>query len=105
VKAEFKYINTSGTVCDGYLHMEDYKLAASYGMSVNQLINARFSDADVNKYGTAFEQGCQNLGIYTKPDPVHGIRVSKVAAVLSRRPNKGQPPPVVFSSRRSYCNF
>jgi len=82
MKATFKYINTSGNVCDGELSLEDYKLAGSYGMSVSQLTNARFSDADVAKYGTAFEQGCQNLGIYTKPDPTHGIRVSKVGHIM-----------------------
>lgn len=82
MKAQFQYVNYAGTVCDGVLELEDYKRASTLGMSATQYMNAKYHDADVQKYGTAFQQGCQNLGIYTKSDPDHGIRVSKVGDIL-----------------------
>lgn len=83
MKAQFQYINTSGNVRDAELELEDYKRAATLGMSASQYLNAKYADADVRNYGTAFEQGCQNLGIYTKADPSHGIRVSKVGDIMN----------------------
>jgi len=80
--AKFKYVNQAGNIREGELSLEDYKTASRLGMTVTQLINNKYSDADVQRYGTAFEQGCQNLGIYTKADASHGIRVSKVQDIL-----------------------
>lgn len=80
--AKFKYINRAGEVKEGQLCLEDYRIAPDHGMSVAQLINNRYPDADVQRYGTAFEQGMQSVGIYTKPDPEHGVTVSKVKDIL-----------------------
>lgn len=81
-KATFKYMNGAGNVSDGEFHLEDYRTASQYGMSAKQYLNAKYPDADARNYGTAFDQAIQNLGIYTKPDPAHGIRVSKVSDIL-----------------------
>lgn len=79
--AKFQYMNASGNVKDGELRLEDYKIAAGYGMSVATYLNAKYSDAD-QSVGTAFEQGMQNLGIYLKDDPSRGIRATTIGEMM-----------------------
>lgn len=82
MKAKFKYINTAGTPVEGEFQLEDYRRAKENGMTLTQLVNARYPDADTAKFGTAFEQGLQNTGIYTKAVPERGITVSKMGDML-----------------------
>lgn len=79
--AKFKYLNTSGNVCEGELKLEDYKTASKLGMSVSGFLNAKYRDADP-KYGTAWEQGLQNLGIHLKDDPSRGIRATTIDQLM-----------------------
>jgi len=79
--AKFKYVNTSGNVQEGELKLEDYKTAAKLGMSVSGYLNAKYRDADP-KYGTAWEQGLQTLGIHLKDDPSRGIRATTVEQLM-----------------------
>lgn len=79
--AKFNYLNTSGNVCEGELKLEDYKTAAKLGMSVSGFLNAKYRDADP-KYGTAWEQGLQNLGIHLKDDPARGIRATTIEQLM-----------------------
>ena len=80
-QAKFKYMASGGVVKDGELNLEDYRTAADCGMSTTAFINSKYSDADP-MYGSAFEQGMQNLGIRTKSDPKMGIVASSVKDIL-----------------------
>jgi len=82
VQAEFKYVASGGVEKEGTLQLEDYRRAKDLGMSATQYINAKYADADVDGYGTAFQQGQQSLGIYTRDIPELGIRKSTVRDVL-----------------------
>lgn len=79
--AKFNYINSAGNVKEGELRLEDYREAEKRGMRTSAYVNAKYSDADP-KYGTAFQQGMENLGIYTKGDPKRGIVASTVGDIL-----------------------
>lgn len=79
--AKFKYINTSGNVREGELRLEDYRTAEQAGMQTAALVNARFPDADP-RYGTAFQQGMQSLGIFVKGDPTRGILPTTIREML-----------------------
>jgi len=78
--AKFYYMAEGGEK-EGELKLEDYRTAEKMGMTVSGFINAKYSDADP-KWGSAFEQGCQSLGIYTKDDPKNGILASRMSDVL-----------------------
>ena len=81
--AKFTYVAMDGKPRDGELTLGDYKVAADAGIATAQLINMKYPDADVARFGTAFEQGQQSVGIYTKANPKHGIRVSSMSDVLN----------------------
>ena len=81
--ANFKFMSAAtGLEKEGKLHLEDYRKAEKLGMSVSGYLSAKYSDADP-KFGTAFEQGMQNLGIYAKDDASRGIRATSVADMLN----------------------
>lgn len=80
-QAKFKYMASGGVVKDGELNLEDYRTAADHGMTTTAFINTKYSDADP-QYGSAFEQGMQNLGIRVKADPKMGIVPSTIKDIL-----------------------
>lgn len=80
-KAKFKYFNTSGNAIDGEVNLEDYRIAQDAGMTLTQFVNLKYADADA-RYGTAFEQAVQNVGIRTKSDPSRGIQASTIKSIL-----------------------
>lgn len=79
--AKFKYKSADGQLKDGELHLEDYRKAEKFRMTVSGFLNAKYSDAD-QRYGTAFEQGCSSLGIHAKDDPSRGIRAATVGELM-----------------------
>lgn len=81
MKALFNYISLDGSVQEGELRMTDYQDAERRGMRASEFVNARYPDANP-AFGTAFKQGQQNLGIFTKADRQRGIRPTKVADIL-----------------------
>jgi len=81
-KAVFNYMSAAtGKVEQGELNLEDYRKAQQMGMTVSGFINARYSDADP-KYGTAFKQGQESLGIHVSSDPKRGIVASTIGEIL-----------------------
>lgn len=81
-KAIFSYMSAaSGQIKQGELTLEDYRIAQQLGMTTAGYINLKYSDADP-KYGTAFQQGQQSLGIHTKGDPSRGIVASTIRDIL-----------------------
>ena len=81
-KAVFGYMAEGGVRKEGVITLEDYRTAADLGVSVTQLINQKYPDADRANYGTAFEQGMQSVGVYTRSCPEQGIKVSNVKDIL-----------------------
>lgn len=80
-QATFKYRDSSGNLKDGYLSIEDYRIASNNNMSVSMVVNARHSDADPT-FGSAFHQGQRYLGIFPRNEPKYGIVASTVRDVL-----------------------
>lgn len=79
--AKFGYVNSSGNACIGELGLEDYKRAFDRGMTVRGYLNAKYSDAHP-KFGSAYEQGLESLGIFKKSDPNKGILATKIIDML-----------------------
>lgn len=81
-KATFNYMSAStGKTAQGELTLEDYRTAQKMGMTVSGFINTKYGDADP-RYGSAFEQGQQSLGIHLKNDPAKGIIASTIGDIL-----------------------
>jgi len=91
--ANFKYLASGNVLKDGELRLEDYQTAAQAGMSVSQLLSQRYPDADVDMYGSVFQQGMHSLGIYTKARPDRGVRISNMQEIFS-----GQNPQMAGES-------
>jgi hypothetical protein len=72
---------STGKTAQGELNLEDYRTAQKMGMTVSGFINTKYSDADP-RYGTAFQQGQQSLGIHLKNDPAKGIIASTIGDIL-----------------------
>jgi len=84
MKATFKYYAIGNSEPKtGELGLGDYEASSKAGITCRQYINLKYPDADVANFGTAFEQGQQSVGIYTKADPANGIAVSKMSDVLN----------------------
>lgn len=81
-QAKFKYLAQSGEVKDGEISLEDYRVASDNGITLTQLVNTKYPDADAQRYGTAFEQGMQSVGIYTREVKERGIRPSNMKEIL-----------------------
>ena len=84
MEAKFFY-QTESEKKEGVFSLQDYQEAANWNLTPSQYLNAKYSDADQDRFGTAFDQGMQSLGIRTKADPSKGIRVSTVGEILSGR--------------------
>ena len=74
--AKFHYINRNGDTKEGDITLETYQQARRLHMSTAQLVNMQHPDADVERFGTAFKQGEQSVGIHTKANPDYGIMQS-----------------------------
>ena len=81
MQATFKYRDSSGNIKEGYMTLDDYRLAADHNMRTAAVVNARHSDADPN-FGSAFEQGCKYLGIFPKGDRKYGIMPTTIKHIL-----------------------
>lgn len=90
--AQFHYRDSAGNVKPGQLNLEDYAVAEQANMRVSGLVNQKYSDADRERFGTAFEQGMRSLGIYPKGDPVVGIMASTVREVMTGECMSKVPP-------------
>ncbi len=81
MQATFKYRDSSGNIKEGYMTLDDYRLAADHNMRAAAVVNARHSDADPN-FGSAFQQGCKYLGIFPKGDRKYGIMPTTIKHIL-----------------------
>jgi hypothetical protein len=81
MRTEFNYRDSSGNIKEGYMDLNDYRLAAEHNMKASALVNARHSDADRN-FGSAFEQGMRYLGIFPKGDPAYGVQKTTIKQIL-----------------------
>lgn len=79
---ELVYIDASGKNQAIDLGLDTYKAASDAGQSVPQYLATAFP-TDASKYGTAFEQLCEQNGIFVKGNKEFGIRPSTVGEVLN----------------------
>lgn len=82
MEAKFTYVDREGHSKEGVFAIEDYRTAERLGMRPSQYLNAKYSDYHP-EIGTAFRQGQQSLGIYTKSDTQRGIQATKVNDILN----------------------
>ena len=72
-EGKFLYKSAStGKFEEGRISRQDYETASKMGVTVSQIVNAKYSDADP-QLGTAWEQGKTSSGIYVKGKPEYGI--------------------------------
>jgi len=82
VGKELVYIDAQGKNQAIDLGLDTYKSAADANQSVPQYLATRFP-TDASKYGSPFEQLCEQTGIFVKGNKDFGIRPSTVGEVLS----------------------
>ena len=82
-EGKFLYKSAStGKFEEGRISLQDYETAANMGVTVSQVINSKYADADP-QMGTAWEQGKTSTGIYTKGRPEYGIPSTTVRDAMN----------------------
>jgi hypothetical protein len=82
VGKELVYIDAAGSKQAIDLGLDTYKNAAERGQSVPQYLASTFP-TDAAKYGSPFEQLCEQTGIFLKGNKDFGLRPSTVGEVLN----------------------
>ncbi|NCC41256.1 MAG: hypothetical protein EOM21_17850 [Gammaproteobacteria bacterium] len=81
MKATFKYRDKSGALKEGFMELNDYRIASDNNMRASAVVNARHHDADP-AFGSAFEQGVRYLGIFPKGDTKYGVKPTTLKEML-----------------------
>lgn len=82
-EAVFKYRDSTGNVKEGKLELRHYELADRHNMRTSMLLNRVYSDADSDRFGTAFQQGMKYLGIFPKGEPKYGIPATTIRDAMT----------------------
>lgn len=80
--SKFIYRNTAGNFAEGDISLHDYEFAAKHNLKVAQVVNAKHPDAD-KRFGTAWSQGMEAVGIYPKGVPEMGIPATTMRDALN----------------------
>ncbi|VTU32246.1 hypothetical protein H4CHR_02973 [Variovorax sp. PBS-H4] len=78
---ELVYVDAAGNQQALDLGLHTYKAAAAAGQTVPQYLATQFP-TDAKKHGTAFEQACEQAGIFVKGNKEYGIRPSTMLDVM-----------------------
>jgi hypothetical protein len=80
--ANFHYRAIDGDYKEGSLSLHDYELAERHSMRTSGLVNKKYPDADP-RFGSAFEQGMQSLGIFPRAIPEKGIAATPLRDIVT----------------------